>query len=415
MRVVVFGAGYAGLTLTQQLESSLPDSVELLLVDEVGTHLVRHELHRVIRRPAVIDAIEVPLESVLDRARVVTGRVDEIDPEAGLATFEEGHTPEIASEDGTLPYEYGAVCLGSETAFYDLPGVKEHAFPLKRKQHALSIRDRFLDLCETLEPGETRRVVIGGGGLSGIQIAGELAALARERSVPVGPADHQDAADGGRIEILLFEQLETLAPGFGAAFQRAIRSALVDHRVDVRTETPVRAATADTVETDAGRIDTALFVWAGGIRGPDAISGDRPRVRADLRVSDSTFVVGDAGRIVDADGRSVPATASAAIRASETAAENLTRLVEHALDDTTEFEPSLERYRYSVPGWAVSVGDEAVAVVGGQVLTGQPARKLKAAIGGGYLASTRATRQAIQLVQTELGLPTRGLPGRSER
>ncbi|AUX08423.1 NADH dehydrogenase [Halalkaliarchaeum desulfuricum] len=409
MRVVVFGAGYAGLTLTQQLESSLPDSVELLLVDETETHLVRHELHRVIRRPDVIDAIEVPLGSVLDRARVVTGRVDEIDPQTGLATFQEGHAPGIASEDGTLSYDYGAVCLGSETAFYDLPGVCEHAIPLKRKAHALSIRDRFLDLCEAVEQGETGRVVIGGGGLSGIQIAGELAALAGERGLSVGPVDEPDATDEPLVEIVLLEQLETLAPGFGSAFQRAIRSALVDHGVDVRTETPVREATADTVETDAGTLESDLFVWAGGIRGPDATAGERPTVRSDLRLSESTFVVGDAGRIVDADGRSVPATASAAIRASETAAENLTRLVEHDLEGSAEFEPSLERYRYSVPGWAVSVGDEAVAVVGGQVLTGQPARKLKAAIGGGYLASTRATRQAIQLVQSELGLP--GFPG----
>ncbi|MDR5673232.1 FAD-dependent oxidoreductase [Halalkaliarchaeum sp. AArc-GB] len=415
MRVVVFGAGYAGLTLTQRLESSLPDSVELLLVDETETHLVRHELHRLIRRPDVIHAIEVPLGSVLDRARVVTGRVDGIDPEAGLATFRDGRVPEVAGEDGTLAYDYGAVCLGSETAFYDLPGVEEHAIPLKRKEHALSIRDRFLDVCETAETGETCRVVIGGGGLSGIQIAGELAALARERNVPVGPVNGTDATDAGRIEIVLLEQLETLAPGFGSSFQRAIRAALADHGVDVKTKTPVREATADAVETDAGTLETDLFVWAGGIRGPDATAGERPTVRADLRLTESTFLIGDAGRIVDADGRSVPATASAAIRASETAAENLTRLVEHALDESSEFEPSLERYRYSVPGWAVSVGDEAVAVVGGQVLTGQAARKLKAAIGGGYLASTRATRQAIQLVQSELGLPERGLSDLAER
>ena len=409
MRVVVFGAGYAGLTLTQRLESSLPDSVELLLVDEAETHLVRHELHRLIRRPDVISAIELPLESVLDRARVVTGRVDGIDPEAGLATFRDGHPPEIAGEDGTLAYDYGAVCLGSETAFYDLPGVEEHAIPLKRKEHALSIRDRFLDVCEAAESGEACRVVVGGGGLSGIQIAGELAALATERGVQVGTADETDVTDEPRVEIVLLEQLETLAPGFGSAFQRAIRAALADHGVDVRTNTPVREATADAVETDAGTLDTDLFVWAGGIRGPDATAGERPTVRADLRLTESTFVGGDAGRIVDADGRPVPATASAAIRASATVATNLTRLVEHDLDGSDEFEPSLERYRYSVPGWAVSVGDEAVAVVGGQVLTGQPARKLKAAIGGGYLTSTRATRQALQFVQSELGLPE--IPG----
>ncbi|MEF8780623.1 MAG: FAD-dependent oxidoreductase [Haloferacaceae archaeon] len=407
MRVVVFGAGYAGLTLTQRLEGTLPESVELLLVDEEDTHLLRHELHRVIRRPEVIDAIEIPLASVLDRAQVVTGRVAEIDHEAGEATFQEGHEPERA-RDGTLEYDYGAVCLGSETAFYDLPGVETNAIPLKRKSHALAIRDSFLDLCDAAGDGRRGSVVIGGAGLSGIQVAGELSALAAEAGVPVGSEATRDrdapaeSPAPAPVEIVLLEQMETIAPGFDAGFQRAIRNALEDRGVDVRTGISVQEADDGAVGTDKGTVDADLFVWTGGIRGPDATSGTRSTVRADLRVSESTFVVGDAGRIVDAEGRPVPATASAAIRASKTAARNITRLVEHDLEGGTGFEPSLERYRFSVPGWAVSVGDDAVASVGGQVITGQAAKKLKAAIGGGYLVSTRATRQALELVRSEL-------------
>lgn len=401
MRVVVFGAGYAGLTLTRRLERTLPESVELLLVDESETHLVRHELHRVIRRPELLETIQIPLASMLDRARPVTGRVATIDHDAGRAQFTGEDSPSAADADGTLKYDYGAVCLGSETAYYDLPGVEAHGLPLKRPSHALAIRDRFLDLCEAAADGATRRVAIGGGGLSGIQIAGELAALAGETGVPVG-ANASAEEGGGRIEIVLLEALDSVAPEFDRGFQRAIRTALEEYGVEVRTGTPVREATADAVETDDGTLTVDLFVWAGGIRGPDATGGARPTVRADLRLSSSTFVVGDAGRTVDAEGRAVPATASAAIRESETAARNITRLVEHDLDGGEGFEPSLERYRFSVPGWAVSVGDEAVATVGGQVITGSAARKLKAAIGGGYLASNRATRRALELVRSEL-------------
>lgn len=404
MRVVVFGAGYAGLTVTQRLEAALPESVDLFLIDDTGTHLVRHELHRVIRRPELVETIELPLAAVLDRATVVKGRVEEIDPEAGEARVSGGDLPDVVdkSENGTFQYDYGVVCLGSETAFYGLPGLAEHALPLKRKEDALAIREQFLELCAAAEDGASPRVVVGGGGLSGIQIASELAAFAREKSVPVG---QNEGGESGRIRILLLEKLETIAPGFGETFQREIREILTEDDIEIRTGTAVQEATGDAVQTDAGRFEADLLVWAGGIQGPEATGGERPTVRADLRISESTFAVGDAGRIVDADGRSVPATASAAIRASETAAENVVRLVEHDRDGGGGFEPSLARYRYSVPGWAVSIGDEAVAVVGGQVVTGRAARKLKAAIGGGYLASTRATRQALQLVQSELGLP----------
>ena len=51
MRVAVLGAGYAGLTVARQLERTLPDDVELVVVDDTGEHLLKHEIHRAIRHP----------------------------------------------------------------------------------------------------------------------------------------------------------------------------------------------------------------------------------------------------------------------------------------------------------------------------------------------------------------------------
>ena len=171
MRVVVLGAGYAGLGLVRRLERRLPDDVELTLVDESPTHLVQHEVHRVIRRPSLADVVRVPLAAVLDRAELVVDRVQRVDREARTVHLEDG---------GSLEYDYAAVCLGAETAYHGLPGVREHGMPLKRVHHAEAIRSRFVDVCET---GGT--VVVGGAGLSGVQVAGELAALADERGADV--------------------------------------------------------------------------------------------------------------------------------------------------------------------------------------------------------------------------------------
>jgi len=379
MRIAILGAGYAGLTLARKLERTVPDDVELVVVERTGTHLVQHEVHRVIRRPSLADDIEVPLAAVLDRAEIREAEVDDVDPEAGAVEFADGET---------LDYDYAAVCLGAETAFYDLPGVEEHATALKSIPDAERIRAEFLD---ALDAGG--RVVVGGAGLSGVQVAGELAAF----------ADEEDAGD--EVTVTLLEQFDSVAPAFPENFQRAVREALEARGVEIRTGTAVAAATDGAIELESGeRLAYDQFVWTGGIRGPSALDGERPEVRNTLQVSDSTFVVGDAARVVDADGEPVPASAQSAVREARAVAGNIGRLVDHDREGDGMFDPRLEPFAFDSPGWLVSVGDGAVAQVGPTVVTGRAAKALKTTVGAGYLSSVGAVRNAAELVEEELRL-----------
>ena len=375
MRVLVLGGGYAGLSLVRRLESRLPDDVDLTLVDDTGSHLVLHEVHRAIRRPAVEDIITVPLADLLDRAELVCARVEGVDREERTVALDTG-------ED--LRYDFLAVCLGSETADYGIPGVADHGIPLKSVADAERIREAFLGI------GDGDRIVVGGAGLSGVQVAGELAALGEERC--------------RETEVVLVEQEDSVAPSFPENFQRAVRTALDDAGVTVRTDTTVTEATDGELRCAETTIDHDALVWTGGIRGPDAIGGERPVVRADLRLDDRTFVLGDAGRVVDTDGEAVPASASAAIRQAKPAADNLVRLVRAARegDEANDFRPRLDGYRFDVPGWIVSVGDDAVAQVGPTVLRGSAARAMKATVGAGHLGSVGAVKQAVELAESEL-------------
>jgi NADH dehydrogenase len=385
MRIVVLGAGYAGVTLARRLDAQLPPEVELVVVDERPTHLVQHELHRLVRVPELEDVGQVPLADLFDRAAVRTARVESIDRDRRRLHLSGGAVD-------SLDYDYAAVCLGAETAFYDLPGLEEHAIPLKRVEHARAIRESFLETCRA---GGT--AVVGGAGLSGVQVAGELAALADER-----------AAD---VDVVLLEQFDAVAPSFPENFQRAVRDELAAQGVDVRTGTTVERATADVVETDAGDVPYDTLVWTGGIRGPGALGNERPAVRSDLRLDDRTFVVGDAARIVDADGEAVPASASAALREARVVAHNVLTLVRHDRDaDPDDFSPRLRQYRFDVPGWIVSVGDGTVAQVGPTVLRGGAARAMKATVGAGHLSTVGAVQQAAELVEAELG-PREGRDG----
>jgi len=387
MRVAVFGAGYAGVAVARRLESRLPDDTDLVVVDEDGRHLVQHEVHRVVRRPAIADVIEFDAAELLDRATVRRARVTDLDPDEGVAVLDPADgdaDPLDTAADERLSFDYGVVTLGSETAFYDLPGVDEHATPLQTVADAETIREEFLGL----SAGD--RAVVGGAGLSGVQLAGELAALAEERQL--------------EREVLVLEMADSVAPSFPAAFQSAVRDALADAGVEVRTGWRVERADAATVETDHGTVAHDQFAWTGGIRGDDAMAGDRPVVRGDLRLGECTFGAGDAVRVIDADGEPAPAAAQTAIRQAPVAADNVARLVDHDREGGGGFRPRLASYTYDSLGWVVSVGDDAVAQVGPTVLRGLPAVAAKTVVGAGYLSTVGAVSRAADLVNRELGL-----------
>lgn len=382
MRVAVFGAGYAGVPLVRTLESTLPPEDDIIVVDESDSHVVRHEVHRVIRRPSVADDISVPLEDLFDRAEHRQARVEHIDSENRVATLEGNEQ---------LHYDAGAICLGVETEFYDLPGVREHATPLRTIAHSQQIRGDFLDMVD----GGGGEVVVGGAGLSGIQVAGEIAAL----------ADEQDASEA--VTIRLVEQADTIAPSFPEDIKGPLREELETRGIVVETGVEVESADEATITmADGESYDYDQFVWTGGVRGTDSLEGNRPIVQSTLQLADRTFALGDAARVIDEDGQAAPATAHTAVRQAPVAAENIRKLLDHDRQGAGGFEPRLSRYQYDQLGWLVSVGNGAVAKVGPKVLRGSAAYAVKSSVGAGYLTSVGSVQKAVDLVREEFDLAT---------
>lgn len=373
MDVAVLGAGYAGVAATRRLEVTLPDAVDLCLVDDTGIHEIQHEIHRVIRFPELADELRIPVADVVDRAATRDGVVTSVDPDTGRI--------ETLAGDPLTP-DYVIVSLGSVTADYGIPGVAEYGQSCKSVEDAAAIRNR------ALASPSGARMVVAGAGLTGIQVAGELAA---------------SEAD---VHVTLLEQESRVAPRFPSAFAEAIRRALDRAGVEVRTDATISRVGADELEL-AGReqITYAELVWTGGIRGPDAISGERWRVDADLRAGRRAFVAGDAAAATDDRGEPVPAAAQTAVRQGWVAANNVSRLV-RGNDGGLVFEPRLDRYRYQPPGWFVTVGDATVGMLGDRVLTGAAAEAAKTTVGTGYLTSIGAVDTALRRVRRTIGLGT---------
>ncbi|MFB6229069.1 MAG: NAD(P)/FAD-dependent oxidoreductase [Halobacteriales archaeon] len=374
-RVVVLGAGYAGTGAVTALENQLADA-DITWVSEHDYHLVLHEVHRVIRDPDAEEAITVPIEEIKSPdTTFIQGRVDGIDT---------GDRVVKLADDSEIDYDYLLVALGSSTAFYGIPGLEEHAHTLKGLDDAHAIHDAVRDAAADATPGNPARVLIGGGGISGIQIAGEI-------------AEYRDSQDAS-IDITLVEALEEIMPGRDPDLQHRVRRRLDANGIEILTDDPVTEATDEVVRFDErGPIEHDVLVWAGGVTGRDAleesgVDANHNRVMTDatFRTSDErVFAVGDSASI-EVDGISVPPTAQAAWDAADVAAANIARVIQGR---------PLRTWSYEDKGTVLSVGEAAIAhdVMYSPIETFEslPARVLKKVIGVRWLASVTSLRRAL--------------------
>lgn len=366
MEIAVLGGGYAGISVMQQLEDMAVPDLSIELVDESGKHELQHTVHRVIRNPGLAADYSLPIEEIVPNANVHTARVTDIDP----------NTPAVSLNDGTLlDPDALVVAIGATTADYGIPGVLTHGYPCKSIEAANDIRSQLEHHVD-----RNGRVVVGGAGLSGIQIAGELNCLQEEFEL--------------NAEVMLLEQQETVAPRFPTAFGQAVTDVLGQVDITVNTETRIESVSQHSIEIASGEpIDYDLFVWTGGIRGQDVMGSDRWKVDADLRVADRTFGAGDAVAATDVYGDIVPAAAQTAIKQGEVAATNAVEVLASSQRDTR---PELTEYSFRSPGWFVSIGDKAVGILHNRVIKGKGAKLAKHGVTARYMASVAGIHPALK-------------------
>ncbi len=375
-KVVVLGAGYAGTTAVTQLEKT-GDEVDLTWISNRDYHLVRHEVHRAVRTPAVRDRIAIPIAEIRSpETRFVEGTVRGLDVDERRVELADG---------SSIDYDYVLVAFGGRTPYYGIPGMSDHAFTLESLPDALAIHEAVDSVGRTASRNDPATVVIGGAGLSGVQCAGEVASYRDEHDVP--------------LDVVLLEALPEILPGTDPALQSAVRKRVEAADVEVVVDDPIVAVDEDVIHLDVGAPQPYdVFVWTGGITGRTVLESatvekEHNRITADatFRTSDDrVFAVGDAA-VIAQNGTPAPPTAQAAWQAGAVAAENVRR--------AAAGEP-LESWHYVDRGTLVSIGDEAIAhdVAGLPFSTfgSLPAEFLKKFVAARWIADVTSWRRALK-------------------
>ena len=204
-RVVVIGGGFGGIQAVNKLRRH--DNVDITLIDRRNFHLFQPLVYQVATGALSPGEIATPLRAVFKRARnvrVLLGEVDEIDLERRVVVVR----PTMADvPTHEVPYDTLLVSAGSKYSYFGHDEWAAFAPEVKSLEHALEMRGRILAAFEAaeLEDDPEKRAAwltfaVVGAGPTGVEMAGQIAELARDTL----PRDFR-AADTAAGRIMLVE------------------------------------------------------------------------------------------------------------------------------------------------------------------------------------------------------------------
>ena len=153
-----------------------------------------------------------------------------------------------------LPFDYLVLALGSETNYFEIPGIAEHAQGIKTLGEAVMLRARVIAMLETasIEPDPDRRrrmltFVVAGGGFAGVETVGAINDLARE-SLP-----HYGRIDPRELRVVLIHGGKVILPELGEALGLYAEEKLRQRQVEIKLGVKVSAYTAGQCAVATGK------------------------------------------------------------------------------------------------------------------------------------------------------------------
>lgn len=234
-RVVVIGAGYAGVMAANRLAGNpqLSDSISVTVINPISDFVERIRLHEVAAGGR--ESARVPMRSLLhERADIVEGTASRIDPEKRKVHLSGGRP--------ALDYDVLLYSVGSTQAADNIPA---GAYGLKDPDDANRLRARI----SHLDPGSTVSII--GAGLTGIEVAAEIA-----EKYPL-------------LQVRLLSRGE-IGGSLSGSGRHAVMKRLAGLGVEMTENTDVQGCSDSSVLTSGGdTLRSDCTIWTAGFSAPD--------------------------------------------------------------------------------------------------------------------------------------------------
>jgi NADH dehydrogenase FAD-containing subunit len=411
-KILILGGGFAGVEVLRRLQDRFQNdvSVDITMVSKDNFFLFTPMLHEVASGMIETRHIVTPIRAFCNRAKFYAAKVESIDLKNRQITIESptftSFTP-IAATSGTtiidreesaytdlsvlskvkrdeeeqkdkLSYDYLVIALGSETKFFGMGDIEEHAFTIKTWNDAIIIRNHVIhkleqaelvlrqqpyDYNNNLNSHEKNKreslltFVIVGGGFAGVETAGELNDFLRD-----AVNDYYHNIEPKDIQVIIIQSGNRLLPEMSEELAEFAMQKLIQSGVKVILNARVIGASANSVKLKDGRtISTNTIIWSGGVAS-NPITEELPcehdkksgRIVVDKSLEvqgyPGVFAIGDCAFIIDPNtGNPYPPTAQHAIREGTVVANNTISLIEGKAENKKVFD-------YKTKGMMASIG-----------------------------------------------------------
>ncbi|MFJ7648660.1 NAD(P)/FAD-dependent oxidoreductase [Lysinibacillus sp. NPDC097279] len=384
--IVILGAGYAGvLTALTARKYLSADEAKITVVNQFPTHQIITELHRLAGGTIAEGAVALPLKKIFKGL--------DIDLQIAKITKFNVDTKKVDLDNGyTLSYDTLVVSLGSQTGFFGIPGLEENSMVLKSVNDANKINrhieDRIKAYAQSKDEADAT-IVIGGGGLTGVELVGEIV-----DNFPKIAAKH--GVNFADLKIKLVEAGPKILPVLPDVLIERATESLAKRGVEFITGTPVTGVEGNVISLkDREPIVANTFIWTGGVAAlpmvaESGLAADRGKATINEFLQSTShedvFVIGDASVALPGDGgRPLYApTAQVAWQMGECAGYNLFAQYKNQ---------EMKTFSAVNSGTLASLGrKDAVATIGASntQLKGLPATLMKEASNIRYLTHIKA-------------------------
>ena len=411
LNTVIIGAGYSGILTAQELSKKLRSrkDVRITLIDKNPYHTMKTELHAAASGRGKPENIKFPLSKIFAGTPVRTA--------AAYVTDIDFQNKRVNTASGTYSYDYLVIAAGSKPSFFGIPGAEKFSYHLQEYNDAVHLKNHLntvFKLAASEKDPQKRKAlltfIIAGAGLTGIELAGELA-----EAVPLLCTKYNIPKREVTLEVI--DASPRALPGMPKAVSSKAEKILHSNGVRFKFSCSVREVTNCSVvlESDGKKceIPTHTVIWTAGVTGSDITTQAAGALRSEkgsrlrdnsylMSVSDpSVFVVGDNMYYsTSAYKKSVPQMVENCESSAKTAADNIASLIKGRR--------LLARYKPSFHGAMISLGGlKGISYIGSDrlgikaVLPSVPTQLAKRAVNVIYLSKVLGRQMIPQLIKNE--------------
>src|SRR5687768_13456479 len=341
-KVRILGSGYAGLFCAANLLADYDNrnKYEISIFDQNSSHQLLQQIHLVcadIKKPndisfSISDLMEDELKFYKD---VVIG-----------VNFETQHI--FTANNKEYDFDYVIIALGSSNNFYGLKGAKEYSQSFRSLDDAIKLQKKIQNLKDS-------NIIICGGGATGISLAGALSEISNKN-----------------LNITIVEAQSDLLPGWNPKLVKGIKKFLINNKVNLITNNPIREVYPSSILLDDGTIiEKALSIWTAGVKGTDIQIIPKIRKTRSNRIIvnklsqieryNNAFSAGDISAFPLDNGKISPQLAQFAVRQAMNIAKNILR---------KEKGEKMVEFQYEQQGSIISLGNRCIGIINGIIING---------------------------------------------